>query len=261
VNEKGTSTVTSTSVADPAPAQATTVNALLLPADPAKQIRGLTVQGLDDVRRVVGGHVEGFASAADPSLWGYTRAGGILVGGAPNARATSLLKPDGAWISGDVILTACEDHQHDTCELPPKLAALIDDPPALPEPTFSARGNTAAFHAWELARDEHGARSMAVLTITLCPALEEPIGLADEYTAMLAARRERPGLFGGRICADGLTAAHCVLRERGIAIGRNNTSRFAGAALATVRALYAVGDERVTGYFTPPAGSDQAAGC
>lgn len=240
--------------------QATAANALLLPADPAKPVRGLTLEGLDDVQLAVGGHVEGFASDADPSLWGYTRAGGVLAGGAPNARATSLLKPHGAWIIGDAVLAACEDHQHHKCELPPRLAALTADPPALPEPTISARGNTAAFHAWELTRDERGGRTMAVLTITLCPALEEPVGLADEYTAMLATRREGPDLFGGRVCIDGLTSAHCVLRERGVAIDRNSTSRFAGLALATVRALYAVGDERITAHFTAPANSEPGSG-
>ncbi len=248
--------MTSTTVANPAPAQATTVNALLLPADPSMPIRGLTVEGLNDVCRAVGGHVEGFASASDPSLWGYTSAGGVLAGGTANARATSLLKPDGAWIVGDAVLAACENHQHDRCELPPRLAALIADPPVLPDPTISARGNTAAFHAWELARDERGGRVMAVLTLSLCPALEEPVGLAEEYTAMLATRREGPDLFGGRVCIDGLTSVHCVLRERGSAIGRNNTSRFAGLALATVKALYAVGDERITDHFTAPADSD-----
>jgi hypothetical protein len=252
--------VTSTTVVTPAPAQPTAVNALLLPADPAKPIRGLTVDGLDDVRLAVGGHVEGFASDGDPSLWGYTSAGGMLAGAAPNARATSLLKPDGAWIVGDVVLAACEDHQHHTCELPPRLAALLADPPTLPDPTISARGNTAAFHAWELARDERGARAMAVLTISLCPAVEEPVALAEEYTAMLATRREGPDLFGGRVCIDGLTSAHCVLRERGSAIGRTNTSRFAGLALATVSALYAVGDERITAHFTAAADSEPVPG-
>lgn len=246
--------MTSTTLAKPATAHTSTaVNALLLPADPAKPISGLTVEGLDDVRQAVGGHVEGFASDADPALWGYTRAGSLIAGGPPNARATSLLKPDGAWIIGDAVLAACEDHQHHKCELPPRLAALIADPQALPEPTISARGNTAAFHAWELARTQDGSRVMAVLTITLSPALGEPIGLAEEYTAMLATRREAPDLFGGRICTDGLTSAHCVLRERGTAICMNNTSRFAGLALATVRALYAVGDERVTAHFRVPA--------
>lgn len=236
------------------------MNALLLPADPARPMRGLAVKGLDDVRQAVGGHVEGFASTADPSLWGYTSAGGVLAGGTPNARATSLLKPNGAWIIGDAVLAACEDHQHQKCELSPRLAALITDPPLLPEPTNSGRGNTAAFHAWELAADEHGGRVMAVLTIGLLPALEEPAGIAEEYIALLATRREAPDVFGGWVGIDGLSAVHCVLRERGRPIGRSNTSRFAGRALATVRALYAVGDERITGHFTPPAGSERAAG-
>lgn len=248
--------MTSTTVDTPAPAQATAVNALLLPADPAKPIRGLTVEGLDDVCLAVGGHVEGFASTDDPTLWGYTKAGGMLAGGEPNARATSLLKPDGSWLVGDAVLAACEDHQHHQCELPGRLAALLTNPPKLPDPTISARGNTAAFHAWELARNGRGARTLAVLTISLCPAVEEPISLAEEYTAMLATRREGPDLFGGRVCIDGLTAAHCVLREHGSAIGQNNTSRFAGLALATVSALYAVGDERITAHFTAPADSE-----
>jgi hypothetical protein len=247
--------VTSTTVANPAPVQATAANALLLPADPVRPLRGLTVEGLDDVRLAVGGHVEGFASDADPSLWGYTRAGGVLAGGAANARATSLLKPGGAWIIGDAVLAACEDHQHHKCELPPRLAALLTEPPALAEPTISTRGDTAALHAWELARDNRGGRLMAVLTITLSPTLEEPAGLADEYTALLATRREGPDLFGGRVCIDGLTSAHCVLRERAVTVDRSNTSRFASLALATVRALYAVGDERITAHFTAPADS------
>lgn len=250
--------MTSTTAVTLAPAQATAVNSLLLPADPREPIRGLTIEGLNDVRLAVGGHVERFASDTDPSLWGYTRAGGMLTGGVPNARATSLLKPDGAWIVGDTVLAACEDHQHHTCELTARLAALLADPPTLPEPTISARGNTAAFHAWELARDERGGRVMAVLTISLCPALEEPVALAEEYTAMLATRREGPDLFGGRVCTDGLTCAHCVLRERGGVIGRTNTSRFAGLALATVSALYAVGDERIIAHFTAPADTEPA---
>jgi hypothetical protein len=249
--------VTSTTVANSATAhRSRAVNALLLPADPAKPISGLTVEGLDDVRQAVGGHVEGFASVADPALWGFTKAGS-LAGGQPNARATSILKPDGSWIIGDAVLAACEDHQHHKCELPPSLAALIADPKTLPEPTISARGNTAAFHAWEIARTRDGGRVMAVLTITLSPALEEPIGLAEEFTAMLATRREAPDLFGGRICTDGLTTAHCVLRQCGTAICGDNTSRFAGLALSTVRALYAVGDERITAHFTAPADSDR----
>lgn len=231
-------------------------NALLLPADPTKPIRGLALEGLDDVRQAVGGRVEGFICGADPTLWGYTSAG--LAGGETNARATSLLRPNGAWLTGDIVLAASDDHHHLKCSLPPHLAVLLAEPEMLPEPTFSARGNTAAFHAWEISGDHDGHRVMAVLTVTLCPALEQPIGVAEEYTAMLSTRHERPDLFGGRICTDGLSTAHCVLRERGTAICRNNTSRFAALALATVNALYCVGDERVTAHFTAPADTESA---
>jgi hypothetical protein len=247
--------VTSTIATHDAPVHsASTVNALLLPADPAEPIGGLTVEGLHDVRAAVGGQLEGFSCPADPTVWGYACAvGNQLAGGDANARATSILNPHGPWITGNVVLVAAEDHHHDACTLPPRLATLLAEPEVLPEPSISARGNTAAFHAWELVRDDNGGTVMAVLTIALCPALEEPIGLAEEYTATLATRRERPDLFGGRICCDGLSTAHCVLREGGVAICRNNTGRFAALALATVNALYAVGDERVTTHFRRPA--------
>ncbi|MGH2903059.1 MAG: hypothetical protein ACRDK7_05665 [Solirubrobacteraceae bacterium] len=227
--------------------------ALLLPADPRKPIRGLTVEGLDDVRAAVGGQIEGFAYPSDPSVWGYASAIGKCVpGGEPNARATSLLDPDGPWISGDVVLVAFDDDHRQQRDLPARFGALIDEPAVLGEPTLSARGNAAAFHAWEISRDERGGRVMAVLTITLCPALEEPIGLAEEYTAMLSTRSERSDLFGSRLCCDGPRTAFCVRRERGVAVCRNNTCRFAALALATVNALYAVGDERVLAHFTRP---------
>lgn len=96
---------------------------------------------------------------------------------------------------------------------------------------------------------------MAVLTVTLCPALEEPVGLAEEYIAVLSTRRERVDLFGARICSDGPRTGLYVLRERDVPVCRNSTSRFAAAALATLNALYAVGDERVTAHFNAPAGS------
>lgn len=240
----------STTVSHPRDAQiASAYNALLLPADPIKPIRGLTLEGLDDVRQAVGGRVEGLVCDTDPTLWGYTSAGSSLDGGEKNARATSLLKPNGAWLIGDVVLAASEDHHHHECSLPPRLAVLLGTPQMLPEPTFSARGNTAAFHAWEISGEHHGHRVMSVLTVTLFPALEEPIGVAEEYTAMLFTRYERPDLFGGRVCTDELSTAHCVLRERDTAICRNNTGRFAALALATVNALYSVGDERVTAHF------------
>lgn len=245
--------MTSTTISQPKDAQiASAYNALLLPADPTKPICGLALEGLDDVRQAVGSRVEGFACDADPTLWGYTSAVSCLDGGEKNARATSLLKPNGEWLIGDVVLAASEDHHHRECSLPPRLAVLLGESEMLPEPTFSARGNTAAFHAWEISGDHHGHRVMSVLTVTLFPALEEPIGVAEEYTAMLSTRHERTDLFGGRICTDGLSTAHCVLRERGMAICRNNTSRFAALALATVNALYSVGDERVTAHFHAP---------
>jgi hypothetical protein len=227
--------------------------ALLLPADPRQPIRRLKVEGLDDVRAAAGGQIEGFACPSDPSVWGYASAiGKCVAGGEPNARATSLLDPDGAWITGDVVLLAFDDHRQQR-DLSARFAALIDEPSVLGEPTLSARGNAAAFHAWEISRDERGGRVMAVLTITLCPALEEPIGLAEEYTALLSTRAERSDLFDNRLCCDGPRTAFYVRRERGVAVCRNNTCRFAALALATVNALYAVGDERVLAHFTRPA--------
>jgi hypothetical protein len=229
--------------------------ALLIPADPRQPLRRLAVEDLDDVRAVVGGQIEGFASPEDPSVWGYASAiGKYVAGGATNARATSMLNPNGAWITGDVVLVAFDDHRQQ-CHLPARFDALIAERDVLPEPTLSARGSTAAFHAWELAGDEHGGRLMAVLTVTLCPALEEPVGLAEEYTAVLSTRRERVDLFGSRICSDGPHTGLYVLRERDVPVCRNNISRFAAAALATLNALYAVGDERVTAHFNDPAGS------
>jgi hypothetical protein len=136
--------------------------------------------------------------------------------------------------------------------MPAAFAALIHVPRVLAAPDVSARGNTAAFHAWQLTSSE-GHRVMAMLTIMLCPALEEPIGTADEYTAMLSRRTEQDDLFRGRICIDGPQTALCVLRQRGRPVTRSNTGRFAAQALATVNALYEVWDERVCGYFRVPA--------
>lgn len=227
--------------------------ALLLPADPRRPIRRLTVEGLEDVRAAVGGQIEGFACPSHPSVWGYASAiGKCVAGGEPNARATSLLDPDGVWITGDVVLVSFDDHRQQR-DLPTRFAALVDEPEVLGEPTLSARGSAAAFHAWEISRDERGGRVMAVLAITLCPALEEPVGLAEEYTALLSTRAERSDLFGSRLCCDGPRTAFCVRRERGVAVCRNNTGRFAALALATVNALYAVGDERVLAHFKRPA--------
>jgi hypothetical protein len=227
----------------------TRAGALLLPADPRRPIQRLTVEGLDDVRAAVGGQIEGFAYPGDPGVWGYASAIGKCVpGGEPNARATSLLDPDGAWITGDVVLVAFDEHRQQR-DLPARFVDLIDRPEVLGEPTLSARGSAAAFHAWEISGDERGGRVMAVLTISLFPALEEPIGLAEEYTAMLCTRSERSDLFGSRLCCDGPRLAFCVRRERGVAVCRNNTCRFAALALATVNALYAVGDERVLTHF------------
>jgi hypothetical protein len=226
--------------------------ALLLPADPRRPIQRLTVESLEDVRDAVGGQIEGYAWTGDPSVWGYASAIGKCVpGGEPNARATSLLDPNGAWITGDVVLVAFDEHRQQR-DLPARFVDLIDRPEVLAEPTLSARGGAAAFHAWEISRDERGSTVMAVLTITLSPALEDPIGLAEEYTAMLSTRSERSDLFGSRLCCDGLRTAFCVRRERGVAVSRNNTSRFAALALATVNALYAVGDERALAHFTRP---------
>jgi len=238
--------VTSTATTqNPSAHPAGTHNAVIIPADPTLPIRGLRIRGLEDLPGVVGGPVQGFPCFTHAGVWGYTRVGSTLTGGEANARATSLLNPDGSWITGDAVLTAST--------LPPGVLALAAEPEALPDPTISARGNTAAYHAWEISTDEeHGWREMTVLAITLYPTLDGPVGLAEEYTAMLSTRLERPDLFGGWVCFDGLSTAHCVLRERGIAITRNNTSSFAARALATLNALYSVGERRVRTHFPKP---------
>lgn len=241
--------MTSTTVIHGAPARAgTTANALLIPADPKVPVSGLTVDGPDDVREAVGGQLQGFAWPADPTVWGYARAiGTYLAAENHNARATSMLNPHGAWITGDVVLVACEDHRHRECSLPARLAALITDPKELPEPTLTYGGVTAAFYAWEISREQERTVT-AILTITSVPTLHGPIG-ANEYTAILETRHERPDLFGAQICCHGITTAHCLLRQRGVLISRDNTSNFADRALATVNALYAVADERVGSHF------------
>jgi hypothetical protein len=69
-----------------------------------------------------------------------------------------------------------------------------------------------------------------------------------EFRALLANRTEEPGLFGETIHGDG-PSSFCVHRESAWSFTDEKLDSFAAFALARLRALYAVSDQRVKGYF------------
>ena len=101
----------------------------------------------------------------------------------------------------------------------------------------------------EVSSDEHGRQLLATLTVGHYPAVDRRAQrYGGEFRALLANRTEEPGLFGETIHGEGL-ASFCVRRESAWSFTDAQLDRFAALALARLRALYAVSDERVKGYF------------
>jgi len=122
-------------------------------------------------------------------------------------------------------------------------------PETLPMAPLIVRAGRSIVHEWEVSSDGKGTQLFATLTVGHYPAVDRLAQrYGGEFRALLANRTEQPGLFGETIHADG-PSAFCVHRESAWSFTEEKLDRFTALALARLRALYAVSDQRVTGYF------------
>jgi hypothetical protein len=122
-------------------------------------------------------------------------------------------------------------------------------PERLPTAPLILRAGRSIVHEWEVSSDGNGPQLLATLTVGHYPAVDRRAQrYGGEFRALLANRTEEPGLFGETIHGDG-PSAFCVHRESAWSFTDEKLDRFTALALARLNALYAVSDERVTGYF------------
>ena len=122
-------------------------------------------------------------------------------------------------------------------------------PEPLPTAPLIVRAGRSIVHEWEVSSDGKGTQLFATLTVGHYPAVDRRAQCyGGEFRALLANRTEQPGLFGETIQGDG-HSAFCIHRESAWSFTDAQLDSFTTLALARLRALYAVSDQRVTGYF------------
>jgi hypothetical protein len=122
-------------------------------------------------------------------------------------------------------------------------------PEALPQAPLIVRAGRSIVHEWEVSSDGKGIQLLATLTVGHYPAVDQLAQrYGGEFRALLANRTEEPGLFGETIHGDG-PSAFCVHRESAWSFTDAQLDSFTTFALARLRALYAVSDDRVHRYF------------
>lgn len=217
------------------------ISGLLIPATAERPLQRITIRGLADLRKAVGGNTECLHYRAATCVCVYMNASGRFTQ-PRNSRAVWQFRTTRlgrSLIAGDVVVVGVNANGLNT-DLPAGYEQEIC-PPSLPDPNDVAIEHGAVRYKWQIKAGEPQARYVSLLACYRAADMARGPRLA----AMLLCERDRNDNGGGRRVVN-FGRLHVHYRGE---VTLDAVQPFAEWALAALRMLYSEGEPKVTSYF------------